>query len=90
MFASGAQPPVQLGLVALAPDSRVLYNLSSLFKPERVFVMLEAMEHELELRKRIQDLLCDYSRAHYTQDYVEFTVEAVVEVSRGRPCLYSF
>ncbi|KAH6896124.1 hypothetical protein BKA70DRAFT_1232030 [Coprinopsis sp. MPI-PUGE-AT-0042] len=37
------------------------------------------MEHETELRKRIQELLFDYSRTHYTRDYAEFTVEVVLD-----------
>ncbi|EAU82677.2 hypothetical protein CC1G_08834 [Coprinopsis cinerea okayama7 len=38
-----------------------------------------ANAHEAALRKRIQDLLCDYSRTHYTTDYVEFTTEVVAD-----------
>ncbi|KAG2013062.1 hypothetical protein CC2G_009997 [Coprinopsis cinerea AmutBmut pab1-1] len=38
-----------------------------------------ANAHEAALRKRIHDLLCDYSRTHYTTDYVEFTTEVVAD-----------
>lgn len=36
-----------------------------------------------ELRLRIHRLLGEYSRAHYTTDYIEFTENFVAEVQGG-------
>lgn len=43
-------------------------------------IMLAEPEDDLPLLHHVQDLLCEYSRTHYTVDYEEFTCDAVAKV----------